>query len=275
MPDELSGGQAQRVALARALALEPALLLLDEPLAALDATTRNEVRRDLRHHLATFPGVRLLVTHDPIDAAVLADRVIVLDDGHVAQTGTPAEVTARPRTPWVAELAGTNLYAGDTAGDSRVALTNGGILVVADHHEPGAVFAVIHPRAVALHRSQPEGSARNAWPGRISSVEAVGDRLRVRVDATPPIVAEVTTERRRRHRPGRAHRRVGHGQGNRDRRLPGLTDPACDRRVPRSARPSRPRRSQHTNPAPADPAAAEVGAPKPPIAVAWHRVLTW
>jgi molybdate transport system ATP-binding protein len=192
-PSELSGGQAQRVALARALAPEPALLLLDEPLAALDATTRNEVRRDLRRHLASFRGVRLLVTHDPIDAAVLADRVIVLDQGRVAQTGTPAEVTARPRTPWVAELAGTNLYAGRSTSDGVVELTGGGRLVVADHRVPGPVFAVVHPRAVALHRTRPEGSARNTWPGRIAAVEAVGDRLRVLVDADPSIVAEVTT----------------------------------------------------------------------------------
>ena len=191
-PGALSGGQAQRVALARALAPEPALLLLDEPLAALDATARNEVRRDLRRHLTSFPGVRLLVTHDPVDAAVLADRVIVLDDGRVAQVGTPVEVTARPRTRWVAELAGTNLYAGQANSDGVVTLADGGTLVVADHDRPGPVFAVVHPRAVALHREQPEGSARNSWMGRITAVEAVGERLRILIDATPPIVAEVT-----------------------------------------------------------------------------------
>ena len=192
-PGSLSGGQAQRVALARALAPDPALLLLDEPLASLDATTRNEVRRDLRRHLVTFPGVRILVTHDPVDAAVLADRVIVLDDGQIAQTGTPAEVTVRPRTPWVAELAGTNLFAGEVAADGVVLLTDGGTLTVADRHPIGSVFAVVHPRAVSLSRTRPEGSARNSWPGRISEVEAVGDRLRIRVDGTPAIVAEVTT----------------------------------------------------------------------------------
>ncbi len=194
MPKELSGGQAQRVALARALAPQPALLLLDEPLAALDATTRNDVRRDLRRHLATFAGVCLLITHDPVDAAVLADRVVVLDNGRVAQTGTPTEVTARPRTPWVAELAGTNLYTGTASADGIVTLIGGGTLVVADRRQPGQVFAVVPPRAVAMHRRLPEGSARNTWPGRIIAVEAVGDRLRIRVDAAPPIVAEVTTD---------------------------------------------------------------------------------
>jgi molybdate transport system ATP-binding protein len=190
--DELSGGQAQRVALARALAIEPALLLLDEPLAALDATTRKEVRRDLRRHLATFPGVRLLVTHDPIDAAVLADHIIVLDNGRVAQTGTPAEITARPRTRWVAELTGTNLFVGTAADDGTVALDGGGNLIVGDHLPPGPAFAVVHPRAVSLHRDRPEGSARNCWPGRISAVEPVGDRFRVHVDGSPAVVAEVT-----------------------------------------------------------------------------------
>ena len=180
------------MALARALAPDPALLLLDEPLAALDATTRNNVRRDLRHHLSTFPGVRVLVTHDPVDVAVLADQVLVLDGGRVAQRGTPAEITARPRSPWVAALAGTNLFAGNAAADGRLVLDGGATLVVADRLDPGPVLAVVHPRAVSVHRSRPDGSARNAWPGRVAAVEAVGDRLRVRVDANPPVVAEVT-----------------------------------------------------------------------------------
>jgi molybdate transport system ATP-binding protein len=191
-PGQLSGGQAQRVALARALAPGPALLLLDEPLAALDATTRNDVRRDLRRHLSTFPGVRVLVTHDPVDVAALADQVLVLDAGRVAQTGTPAEITARPRSPWVAALAGTNLFAGDAVAGGRLLLDGGATLVVADEVASGPVLAVVHPRAVSIHRSRPEGSARNAWPGRVSAVEPVGDRLRVRVDADPPVVAEVT-----------------------------------------------------------------------------------
>ena len=192
-PRELSGGQAQRVALARALAPGPDVLLLDEPLAALDPTTRSEVRADLRRHLAGFGGIRLVVTHDPVDAAVLADRVIVLDAGRVAQTGTPAEMTARPRTPWIAEFAGTNLFAGTAAANGLVTLDGGGQLAGADELSPGPVLAVVHPRAVSLHRSQPAGSARNSWPGRIAAIEPVGDRLRVRVDATPPVVAEITT----------------------------------------------------------------------------------
>jgi molybdate transport system ATP-binding protein len=193
-PAELSGGQAQRVALARALATNPAMLLLDEPLAALDATTRNDVRRDLRRHLATFPGVRVLITHDPLDAAVLADNIVVLDNGRVVQTGTPAEITTRPRTRWVAELAGTNLFAGTAVAGGTLAVDGGGTLVVADRVAGGPVLATAHPRTVSVHRNQPGGSARNAWPGRVASVEAVGDRYRVRIDATPPVVAEVTAD---------------------------------------------------------------------------------
>ncbi|HEV3225990.1 MAG TPA: ABC transporter ATP-binding protein [Acidimicrobiales bacterium] len=191
-PSQLSGGQAQRVALARALAPSPRLLLLDEPLAALDATTRNEVRRDLRRHLATFPGVRVLVTHDPVDAAVLADDVLVLDDGRIVQAGTPGEITARPRTRWVAALTGTNLFAGVVDEAGSVSIEGGGMLVMADRIHPGPVFAAVHPRAVTLHRLRPEGSQRNTWRGAVADVEPVGDRFRVRVDANPPVVAEIT-----------------------------------------------------------------------------------
>ncbi len=95
-PRRLSGGQAQRVALARALAVRPRLLLLDEPLAALDARTRLDVRAGLRRHLAEFEAVAVLVTHDPLDAMVLADRLVVIEDGRVVQDGTPSEVSRRP-----------------------------------------------------------------------------------------------------------------------------------------------------------------------------------
>jgi len=192
MPHELSGGQAQRVALARALAIEPSVLLLDEPLAALDATTRNEVRRDLRRHLAPFAGVRVLVTHDPVDVAALADEVVVLDHGRAVQTGSPAELTRRPRTPWVADLVGTNLFAGEADAAGTVTLSGGGAVVTADHDHRGPVLVTVHPRAVAIHRSRPEGSARNAWPGRIRSLEPVGDRVRAQIEGAPWVVAEVT-----------------------------------------------------------------------------------
>jgi molybdate transport system ATP-binding protein len=189
-PAELSGGQRQRVALARALAPDPRLLLLDEPLAALDVTTRAEVRRDLKHHLASFKGIRLVVTHDPLEAVALADRLIVMENGHLVQTGTPAEVTERPRSQYVADLVGVNLLRGDA--DHGSVRTAGGQLVAAAGAESGEVFAVIHPRAVAIHRTRPEGSPRNVWPGRASNIELMGNRVRVRIDGEVPLVAEVT-----------------------------------------------------------------------------------
>ena len=189
-PVELSGGQAQRVALARALAGGPALLLLDEPLAAVDAGARGELRRDLRRHLREYPGVRILVTHDPVDAFVLADRIVVLEGGRVTQEGSAAEVAARPRSRWVGQLLGLNLYRGRVAGD-EFAIEGGGTLVVATDVR-GAAFATVHPHAVTLHRSRPEGSARNVWPGRVGDVDPEGDRVRVGIGGPPPIVAEVT-----------------------------------------------------------------------------------
>ena len=124
-PAALSGGQAQRAALARALVGDPALLLLDEPLSALDARTRLTVRAELRRHLAEFGGSTVLVTHDPVDAMALADRVLVVEDGRVVQAGTPAEVNRRPRTDYVARLVGLSLLPGTGEGHSVRAWTTG------------------------------------------------------------------------------------------------------------------------------------------------------
>ncbi|MCU1377655.1 MAG: transporter ATP-binding protein [Acidimicrobiales bacterium] len=187
-PAELSGGQAQRVALARALATDPTLLLLDEPLAALDVRTRSEIRRDLRHHLSDFPGVTLLVTHDPVDAFALADRIVVLEGGRVTQSGPPADVAARPRSDYVAELVGTNLVRG--VAHQGVVSTSGGTLVAATTVE-GPVLAVVPPGAVALHRTHPEGSPRNVWEGRIAALDRLVDRVHVRVEGPIPLVAAV------------------------------------------------------------------------------------
>jgi molybdate transport system ATP-binding protein len=189
-PRALSGGQAQRVALARAMVSEPRLLLLDEPLAALDAATRTVLRRDLRRHLAAFDGTRLLVTHDPLEAVTLADRLVVLEGGHITQTGSPAEVSRRPRSRYVAELVGVNLYRGRAEG-ATIRLAGGGRLVSADDHR-GEVFAAVHPHAVALHRRVPEGTPRNVLTGTADTLDVAGDRVRVRVAGPVPIVAEVT-----------------------------------------------------------------------------------
>ncbi|MSW20558.1 MAG: ATP-binding cassette domain-containing protein [Actinobacteria bacterium] len=190
-PDQLSGGQAQRVALARALAVEPSVLLLDEPLAALDALTRAEVRSDLRRQLAAFPGVRLIVTHDPVDAYALADRVVVLEQGSVAQTGTLDEVTMHPRSRYVADLVGLNLLAGEMRA-GVLHLPNGTQVVAADSALSGPAFVAVTPQSVALHRREPEGSARNVWTGTVTDLDRRADRVRVRVTGTVPLVAEIT-----------------------------------------------------------------------------------
>ncbi|MFI6942531.1 ABC transporter permease [Streptomyces sp. NPDC050418] len=196
-PHQLSGGQAQRVALARALAPSPRLLLLDEPLAALDQTTRAHVRHTLRTHLAGFGGVCLIVTHDPVEAVSLADRVLVLADGRTLQDAPPAEVTRHPRSPWVARMLGRNALAGTGTSDGQLQLADGGRLVAADPLPAGTeALAIIAPEAVSLHRTHPEGSPRNVWPGTVREITAVGSRLRVLVagDTSPDLVAEITPQ---------------------------------------------------------------------------------
>ena len=190
-PRTLSGGQAQRVALARALAPGPRLLLLDEPLAALDVHARALVRSELRRHLRVFAGCTVLVTHDPLDAMVLADRVVVVEHGRVVQTGPPAQVARAPRTAYVADLVGLNLYRGVVRG-GRALLEGGGELQAVGAPD-GPVLLTFAPTAVSLHRTRPEGSARNAWPGRVVGVEHHGASVRVAVDAEPPVLADVTT----------------------------------------------------------------------------------
>jgi molybdate transport system ATP-binding protein len=189
-PDTLSGGQQQRVALARALATDPRMLLLDEPLAALDVSTRAEVRRDLRRHLRDFPGVNLVVTHDPLEAAALADRLVVIEQGRILQSGSAAEVTERPRSRYVADLVGVNLLRG-RGRQGVIELESGGRLITAGTAD-GDVFAVVPPRSVSLWRSRPDGSPRNVWRGRATGVDLQGDRVRVRVEGSPSLVAEVT-----------------------------------------------------------------------------------
>ncbi|WP_455770635.1 ABC transporter permease [Streptomyces erythrochromogenes] len=195
-PSQLSGGQAQRVALARALAARPRLLLLDEPLAALDQTTRAHVRHTLRTHLAGFGGVCLIVTHDPVEAVSLADRVLVLADGRALQDAPPAEVSRHPRSPWVARMLGRNAWPGIASADG-LALAAGGRLVVAEALPEGAeALAIIAPEAVSVHRDRPGGSPRNVWPGTVREITAVGSRLRVLIASpeAPDLVAEITPD---------------------------------------------------------------------------------
>ena len=191
-PAALSGGQAQRVALARALAVAPRMLLLDEPLSATDATVRVELRAELRRHLDAFAGPRIVVTHDAVDAFAFANRIAVLENGRIVQIGTVADVCSRPRSRFVADLVGINLFRG-TAANGILRIDRGGSLVVPPAAE-GNVIATVHPRAVALYRSRPDGSPRNVWQAPIVAIEPAGDRLRVQVGGAVPLVAEVTPQ---------------------------------------------------------------------------------
>ena len=160
-PDALSGGQAQRVAIARALAARPDVLLLDEPLAALDVAAAASLRDALATHLRSFAGSTLLVTHDALDVRVLADRVVVLERGRIAQDDTPAAVAEAPATRHAARLLGLNVLTGTAAGD-QITLVGGGVLVVAGPAS-GPVVATFAPSAVTLTTAEPVGSARNRW----------------------------------------------------------------------------------------------------------------
>jgi molybdate transport system ATP-binding protein len=189
-PRELSGGQAQRAALARALVGDPDVLLLDEPLSALDARTRLTVRAELRRHLGEFRGSTVLVTHDPVDAMALADRVVVVEAGRVVQAGPPAEVNSRPRTDYVARLAGLSLLSGTGEGRS-VRLDGGGVVAVAEE-ATGPVFAAVRPESVALYLSRPDGSPRNVWPARLVGATPHGATVRCELAGEVPLVADVT-----------------------------------------------------------------------------------
>jgi molybdate transport system ATP-binding protein len=192
-PGELSGGERQRVALARALAREPRVLLLDEPMAALDPQTRDEVRGELRALLATVGRPCLLVTHGFEDAAVLAERVAVMREGVIVQEGRASDLVARPADAFVAALTGAEVLTGRAArgasGLTEIALDGGGVVYSSDTLT-GEVGVVVHPAEVTLTRAPPDDSALNRIEGPVRSVVALGGRTRVRVG---PVTAEVTT----------------------------------------------------------------------------------
>lgn len=194
-PSALSGGQAQRVALARALAPEPALLLLDEPLAALDARTRLDVRSDLRTHLAAFGGAAVMVTHDPLDAMVLASEVVVLEDGRAVQRGPVADVARRPQTDYVARLVGLNLYRGVLSG-SAVVLPDGTQIATADSEsglaQGAEVLVAFPPSSVGVFLAPPQGSPRNIFPARVVDMELHGGSVRLRLAGALPALADIT-----------------------------------------------------------------------------------
>jgi molybdate transport system ATP-binding protein len=196
-PAQLSGGQAQRAAVARALAADPDLLLLDEPMAALDVEVTPALRQTLRRVLAERTCV--VVTHDVLDALLLADRVLVLDGGRIVEEGPSREVLTRPRSGFAARLAGLDLVTGRWTGDGLVSAdgTHVGGQVVGDPPAAGAdAVAVFRPTAVAVYRDEPHGSPRNVFAVRVEQVEPLGDLVRVRAgglsaDVTPQAAAEL------------------------------------------------------------------------------------
>ena len=180
------------MALARALAGQPTLLLLDEPLSALDAGTRLDVQAELKRYLAEFAGPCLLVTHDPLEALVLADQLIVLEGGRIVQEGTPAHIARRPATNYVAKLVGLNLYSGHADG-SQVALTTGGAFVIPDQGQHGDVLVAMRPSAVVVSTQRPQrSSARNTWPAKIVGLTLLADRVRLDLEGQPPVLVDVT-----------------------------------------------------------------------------------
>lgn len=196
-PAQLSGGQAQRISVARALATDPRLLLLDEPMAALDIAVAPALRQLLRKVLADRTTV--LVTHHVLDALLLADRVVVMDEGRIAEQGPADVVLSRPRSAFAARFAGLNLVSGTATADG-VRRPDGTVLNgTAAEPRPIAgapAVAVFRPSAVAVHRDPPGGSPRNVIPARITEIEPLGDLVRVRsrdlaADVTLAAVAEL------------------------------------------------------------------------------------
>jgi molybdate transport system ATP-binding protein len=198
-PGALSGGQQQRVALARALVLEPRVLLLDEPLSALDVRTRASVRGELKRLLARLPCPTLFVTHAPAEALIFGDRIAVLEQGALTQHGTREEFVHHPRTHYVAEFLGVNLFSGEIVGpafDGLVeARVDGRAFALPDPGRAGRVQFVVHPHDVTLALGEPAGSARNIVRGVIEEVVPEpprGDNVRVRLAGRPPLTAQVT-----------------------------------------------------------------------------------
>jgi molybdate transport system ATP-binding protein len=196
-PAALSGGERQRVALARALARRPSVLLLDEPLSALDARTRASAARTLAEVLRETRVPSVLVTHDFAEAAELGDRVAVMDAGRIVQTGTASDVAAAPATAFVADFAGAVVLTGVASpgpdGLTAVALDGGsGAVVLSTDAGAGPVAASVYPWEIALSAAPPAGSAQNRLRARVATITRLGNRVRVALDGPQPLAAEVT-----------------------------------------------------------------------------------
>ena len=200
-PHELSGGQQQRVAIARAIVLEPRLLLLDEPLSALDAQTRRAVRGELRRLLAELTCTTFYVTHSPAEALAFGEQIAVLEAGRVSQCGTRDDLMRYPRSAYVAEFLGVNFFRGSvaargTTAGAHLTLPEGDFAVAAGGAE-AELSAVVHPREITLALEAPSGTARNVFAGTIEELAPEpprGDRVRISLATTPPLIAEVTRE---------------------------------------------------------------------------------
>jgi sulfate transport system ATP-binding protein len=196
-PDQVSGGQRQRVALARALAIEPRLLLLDEPFGALDALVRRDVRRWLRSLHDRLGITTILVTHDQEEAMELADRVAVMDRGRIVQEGSAAELASQPGSAFVADFTGAVVLRciGREGGEGLTQVElEGGATIFAAGLRTGPVAASVYPWEIVLHPpgARLEGSAQNVLAATVTSVTEVADRVRVGLQACQPLVAEVT-----------------------------------------------------------------------------------
>ncbi|OBF35830.1 molybdenum ABC transporter ATP-binding protein [Mycobacterium sp. ACS1612] len=201
LPRQLSGGQAQRVALARALAAEPDVLLLDEPLTGLDVGAATAMRKVLRRVLARDGRCALMVTHDLLDVLTLADRVLVIDDGRVVESGSAATVLATPRSRFGARFAGVNLVGGIADADGVLTTQWGSIW----HGNPApdvvageSAVALFNPAAVAIYRDKPHGSPRNTVEVTVAELDSRGAVIRVRADeqpdGAPGLAADITAE---------------------------------------------------------------------------------
>jgi molybdate transport system ATP-binding protein len=192
----LSGGQRQRVGLARALATEPRALLLDEPFGSLDVATRGAVRSELRGFLTEWALPAILVTHDPVDALAFGDRIGVLEAGRLIQIGPREELLTRPRSAFVAELAGLNLYRAELAEGRGLKQARVGTLVfhVLADELAGSAFLAFAPSEVVLATTRGPGSPQNVFPARVTEILPLPDRLRIVLDAGVVLAAEVTRE---------------------------------------------------------------------------------
>ncbi|WP_436971745.1 sulfate/molybdate ABC transporter ATP-binding protein [Mycolicibacterium peregrinum] len=200
-PRRLSGGQAQRVALARALAADPEVLLLDEPLTGLDVAVAASTRKVLRRVLAVGGRCAVLITHELLDVLTLADRVIVVEDGRIVESGSVAEVLAAPKSHFAARFAGVNLIGG-TAGADGVLTTasqaNWYGTPATDVQRGEPAVALFSPASVSVYRDEPHGSPRNTVPVTVAELDSRGPGIRVRADeqpdGAPGLAADITAE---------------------------------------------------------------------------------